>query len=268
MIVEPFLNVDLVDMPDEKWESIISYDGIYEISNFGRVKSLSRYDSAGRWIKERILKQTLSVVQQPTVKLSESNNKKTFNIPILVANAFLRDRNVGEVIRHINGIKTDNRVTNLEIVSHSESKQSDYNLKRRKNWGIDHFPRAKRKNYEQDYVVKDNDKIICKNCKIEKETSDFYSKTTKAGNKYNAHICIVCRLTKEGVKEVGKHKDRADLANRGYRFCAVCKELKNLNTDFGKSKNAYMGKSFNCKCCVKILNAKYNAKRKNQLNSA
>jgi len=46
------------------------------------------------------------------------------------------------------------------------------------------------------------------------------------------------------------------------RICSVCKKEKDLYIDYGKSKNSFMGRSNNCKECVKKLNEKYRALNK------
>ena len=74
--------------------------------------------------------------------------------------------------------------------------------------------------------------------------------------------CKDCTIKKRGVNKVGELRKRKELAEKGRRICTVCKKEKNLYIDFGKSKNAFMGRSNNCKECVKKLNAKYRALNK------
>ena len=49
--IEPFLNTSLISIEGEIWKDIYDYEGIYQISSFGRVKSLNRFTSIGRKIK-------------------------------------------------------------------------------------------------------------------------------------------------------------------------------------------------------------------------
>ena len=60
---KPYKNFDLEDLPNEKWVDAFEYDGIYEVSSLGRIKSLQR-EANTRWgtpriVEEKILKQSI-----------------------------------------------------------------------------------------------------------------------------------------------------------------------------------------------------------------
>jgi hypothetical protein len=97
---------------EEIWKSIPDYNGIYEVSNLGNVKSL-------RFNKEKILKGGINTTGYNYVTIFKSNIKKNFCNHQLVAMAFLNHIPCGHnlVIDHINDIKTDNRLENLQIVT-------------------------------------------------------------------------------------------------------------------------------------------------------
>lgn len=102
----------------EVWKPIIGYEGLYEVSNKGRVKSLSRKVTGGakgyfRLAPETIRKPFLTNGYEK-VDLWKDNKKKIFRVHRLVAQAFIENPNNYLEINHINGIKTDNRVENLE----------------------------------------------------------------------------------------------------------------------------------------------------------
>jgi hypothetical protein len=115
---------------EEIWKDIPNYEGLYQVSNFGRVKSLPRkvYNSKGFYItKERILKAGLSR-KYFCVVLSNTINFKTFKVHQLVAISFLNhtiDRKQKLVIDHINNIQTDNRVENLQIITQRKNCSKD-----------------------------------------------------------------------------------------------------------------------------------------------
>lgn len=100
----------------EEWRDIKGYEGYYQVSNLGRVKSLERYDTTGRLRKEKIIEGALDTYY--SVCLSMGSKRERFKIHRLVANAFPEICGKwfeGAVINHKNEVKTDNRACNLEV---------------------------------------------------------------------------------------------------------------------------------------------------------
>lgn len=109
-------------MCNEIWKDIEGYEGLYQVSNLGRVKNLERYvnsRSGKRKSKEKILKQSRN--RYMYVVLSKNSKRNCFTVHRLVAKAFLPNPNNLPQIDHINTDKTDNRVENLRWVTHSEN---------------------------------------------------------------------------------------------------------------------------------------------------
>jgi len=106
----------------EIFKDIKGYEGIYQISNLGIVKSLTHYP------KGRTGKQTGRVLKQITdkkgyVRVSLSKNGTRFNTSVhrLVALTFIPNTKNKPQVNHINGIKNDNRIKNLEWCTGSEN---------------------------------------------------------------------------------------------------------------------------------------------------
>jgi hypothetical protein len=100
----------------EVWKTIKGFKD-YEVSNLGNVKSLSNEFTR----KERLLKKGTIKNGYNIVVLINDKNKKTKYVHRLVAEAFLENAKNNLCVNHINGVKNDNRVENLEWLSYSEN---------------------------------------------------------------------------------------------------------------------------------------------------
>jgi hypothetical protein len=111
----------------EIWKDIPGYEGFYQASNLGRIKSLARIEcrksGASYQIRERILSTPLNTNGYPNVNLCMRGERRLWRVHRLIALAFLSSHYPlsHNEINHINGNKTDNRVENLERCSRSEN---------------------------------------------------------------------------------------------------------------------------------------------------
>lgn len=106
---------------NEIYKDIGGYYGDYQISNLGNVKSFKK--------TERLLKFGINATGYYHVGLSYNGLVKYHNVHRLVAETFIPNSNSKQCINHINGIKTDNRIENLEWCSYSENNQHSYDNK-------------------------------------------------------------------------------------------------------------------------------------------
>lgn len=112
----------------EVWKPIDGFEGLYEVSNLGRVKSLDRYVDNGhgstRLAKGRILKPQLVMGGYLQVVLCKDGKQTIFKVHRLVAKAFqdICGQFIEELdVDHINTIRTDNRAINLRWCTRKEN---------------------------------------------------------------------------------------------------------------------------------------------------
>lgn len=106
----------------EIWKDIKGYEGLYQISNLGRIKSLERkiirQHSTTMLLKEKILKQQ-NMNGYKIVRLSKNNTIKQYLVHRLVAVAFIKNPNNYKEINHKDEDKSNNKLDNLEWCSHN-----------------------------------------------------------------------------------------------------------------------------------------------------
>ena len=106
------------------WKAINDYEGLYEISNIGQIKSL---------YTNKILKNNLGKSGYYQIQLFKNKQFKQLSIHRLVAEMFIPNPENKPQVNHINAIKKDNRVENLEWVTGDENMSHAKNLNLFKN---------------------------------------------------------------------------------------------------------------------------------------
>ena len=99
----------------EIWKDIPNYEGIYQASSLGRIKSLNLKNKKPPIIR----KLRLTMFGYQKVDLSKNGSKKYYQVHQLIAMTFLNHKPCKHkmVVDHINEIRTDNRLENLQIVT-------------------------------------------------------------------------------------------------------------------------------------------------------
>ena len=112
-------------MIEEVWRDVKGYEGLYQVSSEGRVKTLARTcntkGGSKRTVKERILKPWLQKDGYLLVGLNVDGKRKTATVHRLVCKAFHDNLDNKPEINHINEDKADNRACNLEWCTRREN---------------------------------------------------------------------------------------------------------------------------------------------------
>lgn len=109
---------------NEIWKEIEGYEGLYEVSNYGRVRSLKRK-------APKILKLANNGYGYLTATLSKNNGRSTIKVHTLVAKAFIPNPDNLPTVDHVNRDRADNRIENLRWANYREQSQNS------SNWGAD-----------------------------------------------------------------------------------------------------------------------------------
>ena len=173
-------------------------NGLYQVSNLGRVKSLNRTSTHPKGYiahyKEKILKQSFERNGYVRVGLSRDGKVKLYYVHVLVAQAFIANPDNLPEVNHKDENKLNNKASNLEWCTH------EYNSK--------HGTRAKRISKANTNNMKTSKQVLCV------ETGVIYESVHEAGRQMNldfSEIARVCRGYRNRKTAGGyhwKYKDR------------------------------------------------------------
>ena len=111
-------------LSEEKWKDIEGYEGLYLISDKGRVLSLYQYKSNGKsgyYMNTRELKKSMTTTGYEKVELTKCGARHSFKIHRLVAKHFVANPFKREVVNHIDGNYLNNNADNLEWCTTAEN---------------------------------------------------------------------------------------------------------------------------------------------------
>lgn len=143
----------------EIFKEINGYEGYYEVSNFGNVRSIERTVNGFKGVrimKSRILSPGKQKSGYLYVTLSKDNSQKTFRIHRLVAETFISNPNNYSDVDHIDENKENNYAENLQWLSHSNNSSKSNKGICRKDNSMGNNPRARKVYcYEDGVLVKE-----------------------------------------------------------------------------------------------------------------
>lgn len=110
----------------EEWRSVSGYEGLYEVSNLGRVRSLGRLSRGRNSSTRRIAPRILKAGTNPTsgyhaVSLWRDSRQKTVSVHKLVTRAFMGEKPDGKEIRHLRGVAAGDGISNLAYGTPAEN---------------------------------------------------------------------------------------------------------------------------------------------------
>lgn len=111
----------------EIWKPVPYYEGLYEVSNLGRVKTLPRYHRYGLK-EEKILKPGYGKFGYAHVALTKNGIMKTTRVHRIVALVFVPNPYMYEFVNHLDGVKSNNAASNLEWCNRSQNMKHAYDL--------------------------------------------------------------------------------------------------------------------------------------------
>ena len=171
----------LDDLENEEWIDALGFDGVYQVSNYGRVKTLGRWVSNGkseRWVKERIRKLYTGKDGRITMIFNYQNKKTSINLPAIIFFSFHPEKRYLDrtyCVAHINKIQNDNRLENLTLIKISDSHKINHLEKL--------LPHLKVNNDKRKAEYLKLTHKICKTCNEKKEIEKF---------EHGRNNCLVC----------------------------------------------------------------------------
>jgi hypothetical protein len=242
-----FKNLSLEDLQGEYWVDVFGFDGIYEVSNFGRFKSLQR-EVKTRWgtprvMETKILKQSINkrktIVDERIEGLNISLGGKTLNSAKMTFISFNKNVDFGknECVMHLDKITTNNNIENLQKATRKESKSVDIIKSKRT---IISIPKNLEKaNIKRFNHYKDRTHKTCNCCNENKELNLFIKEH---------NLCKKCYNKKQSEKR------QMFVETKKESKCIYCSEIKPIE-QFIKYNNK------KCKNCNnKMVKEKRNAK--------
>ena len=197
----------------EIWKDVQGYEGLYQVSNLGRIKSLGRFVDKLKchyWQEEKILKLRKRVDGYLNVILSKKGKTKTFSVHRLVAMTFISNPENKPEVDHINAIKTDNSVNNLRWASHKENMNNSLTIAFLSISKLGENNPLYGKKLSEETKRKISDRLSGKNSpkahKVKNiDTNEIFNTVKEASIKYNVSHSAIVQAIKKNRKCSGCH---------------------------------------------------------------
>ena len=135
-----------MDIPGEIWKPVVGYEGMYEVSNFGRLKGLTYFKDRDIYLHPSVNRYGYAMVMLTNKHDKSKPTRKGFSVHRLVAMAFIPNPENKPQIDHIDGNRLNNRVENLRWCTQTENSNNPISKQRMRTGLL-----GKKKNYKPEY---------------------------------------------------------------------------------------------------------------------
>ena len=226
----------------EIWKDIPNYEGYYQVSNLGNVRSIDRViknRKAEYLLKGKDIKFSIDGGGYKKVKLSINGNKKDIKVHKLVAITFMNHKPNGfiNVIDHIDGDKLNNELNNLQIISNRENTSKGYdNIETTSSYTGVSYEKQHKSWRARIYINGKN--LSIGTYKNEKEASNAYNIALSNINLYNGNIEEFRESLGISVKKLSKFRGVSKKGNKWFSQIVINRNHIHLGY-FDKEEEAY-----------------------------
>lgn len=253
-------NIYTEDLPGEVWIDVYGFDGYYEVSNKGRLRSIGREvptKGGFRWVKGRILSTPPSTKGIRIGGMSVDGVLTTMPMSQIVYYSFHNGPpSNGNVVAHKNKNLSDDRLENLEAISISQSNMLNYMMGNSWERGVGDRTKLRANRLDKD-LNRTSTHQTCAACMRVVPVSGFQ----KRKNDRIERVCIECRKKRAGIVDIGKVSNAKELLMVGLRKCCKCKIIAPVDS-FYPNKRLLGGVNTMCKNCSRAQGRIYDAGRR------